>query len=36
MKNADHMLRKILDEVDTNNDGKIQYEGAASTVSLLD
>lgn len=27
MKNADDMVRKILDEVDTSGDGKIQYEG---------
>ncbi|KAK6226403.1 calcium dependent mitochondrial carrier protein [Colletotrichum tabaci] len=26
MKNADHMLRKIMTVVDTNDDGKIQYE----------
>ncbi|KAI6783680.1 calcium dependent mitochondrial carrier protein [Emericellopsis cladophorae] len=26
MKNADDMLKKILKEVDTNGDGKIQYE----------
>lgn len=27
MKNADSMLKVILEEVDTNGDGKIQYEG---------
>jgi solute carrier family 25 (mitochondrial phosphate transporter), member 23/24/25/41 len=27
MKNADDMVKKILNEVDTNHDGKIQYEG---------
>ena len=27
MKNADGMLKKILKEVDTSGDGKIQYEG---------
>lgn len=27
MKNADDMLKKILKEVDTSGDGKIQYEG---------
>jgi hypothetical protein len=27
MKNADEMLKKIMDAVDTNGDGKIQYEG---------
>ncbi|KAM4066903.1 mitochondrial carrier protein [Hirsutella rhossiliensis] len=26
MKNADHLLRQIMEEVDTNGDGKIQYE----------
>ncbi|KAK2016507.1 calcium-binding mitochondrial carrier SAL1 [Colletotrichum eremochloae] len=26
MKNADDMLRKVMTAVDTNNDGKIQYE----------
>lgn len=32
LKNADAMLRKIMTEVDTNGDGKIQYEGTYSTV----
>lgn len=27
LKNADAMLKKIMNEVDTNGDGKIQYEG---------
>ena len=27
MQNADDMLKQILKEVDTNEDGKIQYEG---------
>jgi hypothetical protein len=27
MKDADEMLKKILKEVDTNGDGKIQFEG---------
>lgn len=27
MKNADDMMKRILNEVDTNGDGKIQYEG---------
>ena len=27
LKNADELLRQIMDEVDTNHDGKIQYEG---------
>jgi solute carrier family 25 phosphate transporter 23/24/25/41 len=27
MKNADAMLRKILEAVDTNGDGRIQYDG---------
>lgn len=27
MKNADGMLKQIMDEVDTNKDGKIQYDG---------
>lgn len=27
MKHADDMLKQILDEVDTNKDGKIQYDG---------
>lgn len=27
MKNADHLLHRIMKEVDTNRDGKIQYEG---------
>jgi len=30
MKNADHMLKEIIRAVDTNGDGKIQYEGAFS------
>lgn len=38
MKNADNMLKKIMNEVDTNGDGRIQYEGtlfpdAAARVS---
>ncbi|OBR03490.1 Calcium dependent mitochondrial carrier protein [Colletotrichum higginsianum IMI 349063] len=32
MKNADHMLRKIMTVVDTNDDGKIQYEGESSVA----
>lgn len=27
MKNADHLLKNVMDAVDTNKDGKIQYEG---------
>lgn len=27
MKNADDMLREIIDIVDVNGDGKIQFEG---------
>jgi solute carrier family 25 phosphate transporter 23/24/25/41 len=27
MKNADEMLKRIMEEVDKNNDGKIQYNG---------
>lgn len=27
MKNADDMLKRIMNEVDKNQDGKIQYEG---------
>lgn len=27
MQNADDMLKQILKEVDTNQDGRIQYEG---------
>lgn len=27
MKNADELLKQIMDEVDTNRDGRIQYEG---------
>lgn len=27
LKNADHLLKQIMTEVDTNRDGKIQYEG---------
>lgn len=27
MKNADGMLKQIMHEVDTNRDGKIQYDG---------
>jgi hypothetical protein len=27
MKNADDMLKGIIQMVDTNGDGKIQYEG---------
>lgn len=26
-KNANHLLKQIMKEVDTNRDGKIQYEG---------
>lgn len=29
MKNADDMLQEIIKAVDTNRDGKIQYEGTA-------
>ncbi|KAF4121644.1 solute carrier family 25 (mitochondrial phosphate transporter), member 23/24/25/41 [Geosmithia morbida] len=36
MKNADNMLKKILDEVDTNNDGKIQYEEFRAFVQRAD
>lgn len=32
MKNADGMVKKILHEVDTNGDGKIQYEGMDDAV----
>lgn len=28
MKNADDMMKEIIKVVDTNGDGKIQYEGA--------
>jgi len=27
MKNADSMIKSIVKRLDTNNDGKIQYEG---------
>lgn len=27
MKNADEMLKQIMNEVDSNKDGKIQYDG---------
>ena len=30
MKNADHMLKEIIKTVDSNGDGKIQYEGGFS------
>lgn len=30
MKNADDMLREIIDIVDVNGDGKIQFEGGGS------
>lgn len=30
MKNADDMLKQIMTTVDTNRDGKIQYEGTAA------
>ena len=30
MKNADEMLREIIRVVDTNGDGKIQYDGASN------
>lgn len=33
MKNADEMLKKTLKEVDTNGDGKIQYEGTVAPLS---
>lgn len=33
MKNADHLLRQIMDEVDTNRDGKIQYKGEPARCS---
>lgn len=36
MKNADEMLMKILKEVDTNKDGKIQYEGARICLASTD
>lgn len=29
MKNADTMVKKILTEVDSNGDGKIQYHGTS-------
>lgn len=29
MKNADDMLKDIIKVVDTNRDGKIQFEGTA-------
>lgn len=34
MKNADDMLKRIMDEVDKNRDGKIQYEGAHASISI--
>lgn len=33
LKNADDMLREMVKVVDTNRDGKIQYEGRISRVS---
>ena len=30
MKNADDMMKEIIKVVDTNGDGKIQYEGVHS------
>ncbi|PMB72743.1 Truncated non-functional calcium-binding mitochondrial carrier SAL1-1 [Beauveria bassiana] len=32
MKNADSMVKKILTEVDSNGDGKIQYQGNANSA----
>lgn len=34
MKNADSMVKKILNEVDSNGDGKIQYQGNTSSALL--
>lgn len=34
MKNAEDMLRRIMTVVDTNADGKIQYEGELRTGVL--
>lgn len=33
MKNADDLLQQIMEEVDTNRDGKIQYEGTLGLVN---
>lgn len=30
MKNADEMLKRIMREVDTSGDGKIQYDGGCT------
>lgn len=30
MKNADDMMKEIIQMVDTNRDGKIQYEGTSA------
>ncbi|KAM0425281.1 hypothetical protein ACHAPT_009599 [Fusarium lateritium] len=35
MKNADDMLKRIMDEVDKNRDGKIQYEGTQQPAPYL-
>jgi hypothetical protein len=32
MKNAGGMLRQIVEELDSNNDGKIQYSGMCVVV----
>lgn len=29
MKNADKLLQSIMEEADTNRDGRIQYQGMA-------
>lgn len=34
LKNADALLKKIMTEVDTNRDGKIQYEGTLRALQL--
>jgi hypothetical protein len=33
MKNADDMLKEIIAVVDTNGDGKIQYDGAPDATA---
>ena len=34
LKNADDLLKQIMREVDTNKDGKIQYEGAPASIRV--
>jgi hypothetical protein len=34
LKNAHDLLKQIMNEVDTNHDGKIQYEGMNIKVLL--